>query len=116
MTTVLTTTGDVRKARPADAAAIASTLAAAFTDDPVFHRILPDDAARPATMRTFLDLAVEILALHDDTWTTRPVSRGRRCGFRPGERRCPTSALTGSPPKWLSCARHTRTGSWSWSP
>ncbi len=70
MTTVLTTTGDVRKAQTADAAAIASALAAAFTDDPVFRWILPDDAARPAATRAFFDLVVDILAPHDDTWTT----------------------------------------------
>jgi GNAT superfamily N-acetyltransferase len=70
MTTVLTTTAEVRKARPADAAAVASALAAAFTDDPVFRWILPDDTARPAATRAFFDLVVEILAPHDDTWTT----------------------------------------------
>jgi GNAT superfamily N-acetyltransferase len=70
MTTVLTTTAEVRKARPTDAAAVASALAAAFTDDPVFRWILPDDTARPAATRAFFDLVVEILAPHDDTWTT----------------------------------------------
>ena len=71
MTTVLTTTTtEVRKARPADTAAVASALAAAFTDDPVFRWILPDDAARPAATRAFFDLVVEILAPHDDAWTT----------------------------------------------
>ena len=48
MTTVLTTTAKVRKAKPTDAAAVASALAAAFTDDPVFRWILPDNTARPA--------------------------------------------------------------------
>ena len=71
MTTVLTTTtAEVRKARPADTTAVASALAAAFTDDPVFRWILPDDAARPAATRAFFDLVVEILAPHDDAWTT----------------------------------------------
>jgi GNAT superfamily N-acetyltransferase len=70
MTTVLTTTAEVRKARPTDAAAVASALAAAFTDDPVFRWVLPDDTARPAATRAFFDLVVEILAPHDDTWTT----------------------------------------------
>ena len=70
MTTVLTTTAEVRKARPADTAAVASALAAAFTDDPVFRWILPDDTARPAATRAFFDLVVEILAPHDDAWTT----------------------------------------------
>jgi hypothetical protein len=70
MTTALTTTAEVRKARPTDAAAVASALAAAFTDDPVFRWILPDDTARPAATRAFFDLVVEILAPHDDTWTT----------------------------------------------
>ncbi|MDT0353280.1 GNAT family N-acetyltransferase [Pseudonocardia charpentierae] len=71
MTTVLTTTtGDVRKALPTDAAAVASALAAAFTDDPVFRWILPDARTRPAATQTFFDLVVEILAPHDDAWTT----------------------------------------------
>lgn len=74
MTTVLTTSGKVRKARPNDAAAVASALAAAFTDDPVFRWILPDDAARPRSTRALFDLIVEILAPHDDTWTTTGVT------------------------------------------
>ena len=70
MTTVLTDTGAVRKAGTADAPAVASALAAAFTDDPVFRWMLPDDATRPAATTTFFDLVVEILAPHDDAWTT----------------------------------------------
>ena len=70
MTTVLTDTGAVRKAGTADAPAVASALAAAFTDDPVFRWMLPDDATRPAATTAFFDLVVEILAPHDDAWTT----------------------------------------------
>jgi GNAT superfamily N-acetyltransferase len=72
--TALTATGDVRKTRPADATAVASALAAAFTDDPVFRWILPDDTARPVATRAFFDLVVEILAPHDDAWTTTGVT------------------------------------------
>ena len=40
----------------------------------MFRWILPDDAARPAATRAFFDLVVEILAPHDDTWTTAGVT------------------------------------------
>jgi ribosomal protein S18 acetylase RimI-like enzyme len=61
---------DVRRARPDDAAAVSSVLAAAFTDDPVFRWIVPDDELRPAVNRRMFDLLVEVLAPHDDAWTT----------------------------------------------
>ncbi len=61
---------DVRRARPEDAAAVSSVLAAAFTDDPVFRWLVPDDEVRAATNRKFFDLLIKILAPHDDAWTT----------------------------------------------
>ena len=70
MTAVLPRTADVRKAMPADAPAVASALAVAFTDDPVFCWMLPDDDVRPVVTRTFFDIVVDILAPHDEAWTT----------------------------------------------
>jgi GNAT superfamily N-acetyltransferase len=61
---------DVRRTRPGDAAAVSSVLAAAFIDDPVFRWLVPDEEVRAATNRAFLDLLIEILAPHDDAWTT----------------------------------------------
>ena len=70
MTTVLPRTAAIRKALPADAPAVASALAIAFTDDPVFRWMLPDDDVRPVATRTFFDIVIDILAPHDDAWTT----------------------------------------------
>jgi ribosomal protein S18 acetylase RimI-like enzyme len=64
---------DVHRARPQDAPAVSSVFAAAFADDPVFRWLAPDDDVRPAMNRRFFDLVVEILAAHDDTWTTAGV-------------------------------------------
>ncbi len=70
MTTSLALPQDVRRTRPGDAAAIAAVLAAAFTEDPVFRWLVPDEEARPVAVRRYFDLVVEVLAPHEDTWTT----------------------------------------------
>src|SRR5690349_13702015 len=70
MTPVLSRTANVRKVVPTDAPAVASALAAAFTDDPVFRWMLPDDQGRPVATRRFFEAVVDILAAHDDSWTT----------------------------------------------
>jgi ribosomal protein S18 acetylase RimI-like enzyme len=70
MTAVLPGTVDVRKAVPADAAAVAAALAVAFTDDPVFCWMLPDADVRRVATRRFFELVVDIVAPHDDAWTT----------------------------------------------
>jgi GNAT superfamily N-acetyltransferase len=61
---------DIRRTRPEDAAAVSAVLTAAFDDDPVFRWLAPDDESRAATNRAFFDLVVEVLAPHDDSWTT----------------------------------------------
>ncbi|MCV2489264.1 GNAT family N-acetyltransferase [Geodermatophilus sp. YIM 151500] len=61
---------DVRRAGPGDTAAVGSVLAAAFTDDPVFRWLVPDAGVRAATNREFFHVLVDLLASHDDTWTT----------------------------------------------
>ncbi len=70
MSTLQALDTDVRRTRPEDAAALSAVLAAAFDDDPVFRWLAPDDETRPAVSRAFFDLVVEILAAHDDSWTT----------------------------------------------
>lgn len=70
MTTLQPTFARVRKAGPTDARAVGSALAAAFYDDPVFCWIHPDDVHRAVAVRAFFDLVVDVLAPHDDTWTT----------------------------------------------
>ncbi|MDN5914341.1 MAG: GNAT family N-acetyltransferase [Pseudonocardia sp.] len=70
MTTIATTHPDVRRATPSDAGAVSSALSAAFRDDPVFGWMLPEGVTRGARVREFFDVVVDILAVHDDTWTT----------------------------------------------
>jgi GNAT superfamily N-acetyltransferase len=70
MTTLQPARTAVRKAAPAEAAVVSSALAAAFEDDPVFRWMLPDETDRAARTRAFFDLVVEVLAPHDDAWTT----------------------------------------------
>lgn len=70
MTTLQPTFARVRKADPTDARAVSSALAAAFYDDPVFRWIHPQDTHRAVAVRGFFDLVVDVLAPHDDAWTT----------------------------------------------
>ncbi|NMO93891.1 GNAT family N-acetyltransferase [Actinomycetospora sp. TBRC 11914] len=70
MTTVATTRSHVRRAAPTDAVAVGSALAAAFHDDPVFAWIWPAEEERGDAARAFFDAVVDVLALHDDIWTT----------------------------------------------
>jgi ribosomal protein S18 acetylase RimI-like enzyme len=65
-----TTVTGVRKSRIADTAALAATLTAAFADDPVFGWVLPDPVHRAAVLPDFFRTVVEVLAVHDNMWTT----------------------------------------------
>ncbi|MCE0766406.1 GNAT family N-acetyltransferase [Pseudonocardia kujensis] len=76
MTTVQPDTVHVRGATVGERPAVAATLAAAFRDDPVFAWIHPDPAYRADRTRFFFDLAVEVLAQHDDTWAAVPEVEG----------------------------------------
>ena len=70
MTTLQALGTAVRRTQREDAAAVSAVLTAAFDDDPVFRWLAPDDETRPAVDRAFFDLVVEILAAHEDSWTT----------------------------------------------
>ena len=72
MTAVLPGTVDVRKAVPADAAAVAAALAVAFTDDPVFCWMLPDADVRRVATRRFFELVVDIIRAEEDS-SSRPI-------------------------------------------
>ncbi|GAA2895291.1 GNAT family N-acetyltransferase [Pseudonocardia halophobica] len=76
MTTVQPDTLHVRRAGEGERAAVAATLAAAFRDDPVFAWIHPDPVERADRTQFFFDLAVEVLAQHDDTWAAGPDVAG----------------------------------------
>ncbi len=70
MTTIAITHPHVRRATPSETESVSCALTAAFHDDPVFGWLLPDRATRGMRVRTFFDIVVDILAVHDDTWTT----------------------------------------------
>lgn len=70
MTTIAPAYPDVRTATSSDTEPVSSALAAAFHDDPVFGWMLPDRVTRGVRIREFFDVVVDILAVHDDTWTT----------------------------------------------
>lgn len=66
MTTIDTV--HVRRAAEGERPAVAATLATAFRDDPVFAWVHPDPVERADRTQFFFDLAVDVLAQHDDTW------------------------------------------------
>ena len=49
---------------------MSSALAAAFDDDPVFSWMLPGETRRGSAVQGVLDVVVDALAVHDETWTT----------------------------------------------
>lgn len=60
----------VRKARPVDRPALATTMAEAFLGDPVFRWCTPDDRRRRRLLPAFFALAAQAFAAHDETWCT----------------------------------------------
>jgi GNAT superfamily N-acetyltransferase len=74
----------VRKAEADDARAVSSALAAAFYDDPVFRWVAPVDSARADACRAFFDLIVDVVATHDEAWTTVDGVTGAALWVPPG--------------------------------
>src|SRR5690242_14864120 len=66
----------IRKAHAVDHPAVSAALTAAFHDDPVFAWIHPELDGRAAKVRFFFDLAVEVLAHHEDIWSAGPGTSG----------------------------------------
>ncbi len=57
-----------RKATSREIPAIATTLAAAFLDDPVFTWWIPDVNRRCTTLRPFFELFTELFLVHDEVY------------------------------------------------
>ncbi|MCE3550206.1 GNAT family N-acetyltransferase [Pseudonocardia sp. RS11V-5] len=76
MTTVQADTVHVRRAAEGERPAVAATLAAAFRDDPVFAWAHPEPVGRADRTRFFFDLAVDVLAQHDDIWAADADAEG----------------------------------------
>lgn len=67
-----TSAGAVRHAVKDDLGALGAALTDAFTDDPMMAWIYPDLETRPAFMRTFMDLALQIGFPHGHTYAGGP--------------------------------------------
>jgi len=65
---MITTTTPIRKARAADVSRVATTLARAFHDDPVFRWTYPDEARRRDVLPGFFSLFAEVLQRHDESY------------------------------------------------
>ncbi len=64
----------IRAATPADAPRIAATLAAAFTDDPVFRWISPHDGRRRAMLPAFFGVYADAFLRYGETETDDRVA------------------------------------------
>ncbi|MGZ8738006.1 MAG: GNAT family N-acetyltransferase [Nocardioides sp.] len=59
-----------RRATPADAGALSSTLASAFRDDPIFRWCMPDAHKRDLHLATWFRVVVDALLEHEETYCT----------------------------------------------
>jgi len=64
----------IRTAAGRDATGLATALAAAFYDDPVFRWFSPDDRRRGAMLPSFFDVFVEAFRSHGETYTDEDVA------------------------------------------
>ena len=66
--------GEIRRAVPQDAEPLADALARAFSDDPGFSHVLPDDRDRTERLRIFFETELRSVALPRGlVWTTEEV-------------------------------------------
>jgi ribosomal protein S18 acetylase RimI-like enzyme len=86
---------EIRAAIPADIAALARALAAAFEDDPIFAWLLPDDRRRPDRLLCFFTLELESVVLPSGTAWMSPEASGACLELPPDKWRMPlqTQAL-----------------------
>jgi len=78
------TTTDIRKASAGDVSRVATTLARAFYDDPVFRWMYRDDARRREQLPRFFSLFAEVLQRHDETYVAADGS-GTALWVPPGQ-------------------------------
>jgi ribosomal protein S18 acetylase RimI-like enzyme len=81
---------DTRKATASDASRLATTLAEAFVDDPVFLWLMPDDASRQRRLRRFFEIELSQLVLPRGRACTSPDLTGAALSLPPGAWRAPT--------------------------
>jgi ribosomal protein S18 acetylase RimI-like enzyme len=72
--TASTTVAEIRKARARDAPRIASTLARAFFDDPVFRWAYPHDARRREVLPAIFSVFTEAFQRHDEIYLAGPAA------------------------------------------
>jgi GNAT superfamily N-acetyltransferase len=86
---------EVRGAVPADVAALARALAAAFADDPIFGWLLPDERRRPDKLLRFFALELGDVVLPTGAAWMSPEASGACLELPPGGWRMPlrTQAL-----------------------
>jgi ribosomal protein S18 acetylase RimI-like enzyme len=70
--TIHDTTLAVRKATGRDRGLLVDTLTAVFHDDPVFVWWVPDLQRRPAILRGFFEVVVDVFAPRDELYLTEP--------------------------------------------
>lgn len=99
----------MRKATKDDVRSLASTLAEAFHDDPVFGWLMPDDARRRGGLRRFFAIELRHFALpHGCVWTSGDLT-GAALSTPPGSWRVPPrAALLQGPAFGLRLVRAAR--------
>jgi GNAT superfamily N-acetyltransferase len=96
----------VQRAARTDQPALASTLAAAFFDDPVLGWLLPDERGRPVRLRRFFTLALRHMGFARGTVWTCEDHVGAAICTPPGKWQLPPRvALTQGPAFWRAFGR-----------
>jgi GNAT superfamily N-acetyltransferase len=74
-------------------AQLASVLAAAFNDDPVFERLLPNERTRPRGLQRFFDIELRAVGLARGSVYTTDQLAGAAISTGPGKWRLPPRAM-----------------------
>lgn len=94
-------TTTVRRASPADLPALATAVARAYQDDPVWSFLIPDPPRRETRLRRYFDLELRHVMLPlETTWTTADLEGGALC-TPPGHWRLPPLTLVRRAPGFL---------------
>jgi GNAT superfamily N-acetyltransferase len=91
-----------RAATPADVAALAHTLAAAFEDDPIFGWLLPDRRRRHTRLLRFFALEVGDVVLPSGSVWMSPEGSGACLELPPGEWRMPLRTQARHAPQFVA--------------
>lgn len=97
---------DPRPATADELSPLADTLAAAFTDDPVFGWLLPDERTRQARLRRFFTLGLRHMGFARGTVWTSEQRAGAAVCIPPGKWQLPPRvALAQGPAFWRAFGR-----------